>query len=201
LEKQYKTFRKKKKIIEKYNFSSKLYDKRYKALQQEKYSVALNRYEIRGKTFLDLGCGTGLLVEHIFDSKSNQLNGKYHYIGVDISWNMLVSLKSKVIRGKSNSNIMFILSDIENLPFRDNTFKLILSFTSFQNLPNIEDGILDSLRVSAHNCDFKFSILRKKLDLKALVRLLNPIVKNIEIIDQENLEDVVIQGKIIKAQN
>ena len=155
----------------------------------------------KGINFLDLGCGTGLLMEYIFDSKSNQLNGKYHYIGVDISWNMLVSLKSKIIRGKSNSNIMYILSDIENLPFRDNTFKLILSFTSFQNLPNIEDGILDSSRVSAHKCDFKFSILRKKLDLKAIVRLLNPIAKNIKIIDSEILEDVVIQGKIVKEQN
>ncbi|MFX1325705.1 MAG: class I SAM-dependent methyltransferase [Promethearchaeota archaeon] len=198
MEKQYKKYSKKKKIIEEYNLSSEVYDKRYKLLQEEKYKIALDRYNTRGKIILDLGCGTGLLLEFILKSEYDQFNRDSNYIGVDISWNMLIKLKSKIIQRKTISKIMFMLADIENLPFRDNSFNLILSFTSFQNLPNIEKGIFDSLRVSVHNSDLIFTILRKKLELNSFISLLNPIVSDLVIINQENLEDVVIQAKFLK---
>lgn len=198
LEKRDKKYSKKKKIIEEYNFSSEVYDKRYKVLQEEKYKRALNRYNTRGKIILDLGCGTGLLLEFILTSNNVQFKMDLTYIGVDISWNMLKNFKSKIIQRKPISKIMLMLADIENLPFRDNSFNLILSFTSFQNLPNIEKGILDSLRVSVHDSDFIFTILRKKLEQNSLIGLLNPIVSDLVIIDQEDLEDVVIQAKFLK---
>jgi len=87
---------------------------------------------------------------------------------------------------------------MEYLPFRDNTFSSILSLTSFQNLPTIEKGVKEMFRVSKNNTDLKFSILKKKLELELLLEVLKSNIKDPIIIIRNNLEDVIIQGEIIK---
>ena len=147
---------------------------------------------------LDVGCGTGLLVEFILNTDVNKRNLKCNFVAIDISWNMLLEFKSKLFRLKDKANISLMLSDIENLPFRDNLFNLIFSFTSFQNLPGTYEGIQELFRVALINSDLKFSILKKKLDLGALIDFLKPNVKDLEIINEEFLEDIIIQGIISK---
>ena len=116
----------------------------------------------------------------------------------DISWKMLLELKSKALKFKRVKDINLLLSDAENLPFRENMFNSIFSITLFQNLPHIKKGIQELLRVSTQNCDIKFSILRKKIKLQNLLELLEPILKDLEIIDKEQVEDIIIQGTINK---
>ncbi|MFW9999818.1 MAG: class I SAM-dependent methyltransferase [Candidatus Hodarchaeota archaeon] len=199
MEEHFKNKNKKKTIIEKYNSSSHFYDKRYKALQKEKYEIILKNYIANGKTILDLGCGTGLFFEYIVLSLKKQHEIRINYIALDISRNMLLRFKSKVIFHNIKS-INLILSDIEHLPFRDNIFHSIFSITSFQNLPHIQIGIRESFRVSKNNAEYKFSILRKKIELQLLLKIFKPKIKEIEIISKENLEDIIIQGKISKDQ-
>jgi ubiquinone/menaquinone biosynthesis C-methylase UbiE len=197
VEEQPKNRNKKKIIIEKYNSSSQFYDKRYKKIQEEKYEIVLRNYKINGKLILDLGCGTGLFFEYL--SKSSKKQGKINkiYVALDISWNMLLRFKSKIITKKKEA-VDLILSDIEYLPFRDNKFCSIFSLTSFQNLPNIQNGIDESLRVGKNNADYNFSILKKKIDKNLLLALLKPKINEFEIIENENLEDLIVQGKILK---
>ncbi len=194
----FKFLNKKKEIIDNYDASADFYDKRYGAIQGEKYVIVLNNYDLNEKTILDIGCGTGLFIEHIFNSKDYPRVFKCNYIAVDISWNMLLQFKLKLYELKNKTKTLLILADIENLPFRDNSFNLVFSLTSFQNLPNILNGIQESLRVSSNKSDFKFSILRKKLDLNPLLELLTPFVGELEVINKDYIEDIIIQGTVIK---
>lgn len=199
MEEQSKNCNKKKKIIEKYNSTSDFYDKRYKAIQEEKYEIVLKNYRVNEKIILDMGCGTGLFFDYITKSIKKQGERKCNYVGVDISWNMLLRFKSKVINYNYNKYALnLLLSDMEYLPFRQNIFYSIFSLTSFQNLPHIQIGITESFRVSKNNADYKFSILKKKLDLEWLLKILKPKIEEIEVIEKENLEDIIIQGNVLK---
>ena len=188
---------KKKEIIKKYNSSSSFYDSRYRQIQETKYHIILKNFDLTRKVILDLGCGTGLFIEYLSRRKLEQKKNLDYYVGLDISWNMLLEFRSKFEKLKGK-NISLLLSDIENLPFRDNQFFSVLSLTSFQNLPDVKKGIKELLRVSRNRADFKFSILKKKINLKILVDFLKSFVVIDQVLNKENLEDVIIQGKIFK---
>ena len=190
---------KKKEIIKKYNSSSSFYDSRYRQIQETKYHIILKNFDLSRKVILDLGCGTGLFIEYLSRRKLEQKKNLDYYVGLDISWNMLLEFRSKFEKLKGK-NISLLLSDIENLPFRDNQFFSVLSLTSFQNLPDVKKGIKELLRVSRNRADFKFSILKKKINLKILVDFLKSFVVIDQVLNKENLEDVIIQGKVFKRK-
>lgn len=199
MEEHSKNHNKKKKIIEKYNSTSHFYDKRYGLIQKEKYEILLNNYRADRRLILDLGCGTGLFFEYIKNSLLYNEEIKFNYIGIDISWNMLLEFKSKIIKSNCRNCIPnLILSDIDCLPFRDNIFLSIFALTSFQNLPHIKNGVIESFRISKNNAEFKFSILRKKLDLESVLKIFKTKIKDLIITNNENLEDIMIQGIIVK---
>ncbi|MCK4381025.1 MAG: hypothetical protein KAW51_07780, partial [Candidatus Lokiarchaeota archaeon] len=91
-----------------------------------------------------------------------------------------------------------ILADIEYLPFRENIFVSIFSLTSFQNLPHLHKGLHELFRVSKNKAEFKFSILKKNLELELLLEILRPIIKDLKVIKEENLEDFIVQGSLLK---
>jgi len=197
LEENSKNHNKKKKIIKDYNKTAHFYDNRYNRIQQEKYEILTKNYRINGKQILDLGCGTGLFFEYLIKTTVAKDITKSNYIAVDISWNMLLKFKSKTFKDDNSGHLPnFILSDIDHLPFRENTFDIIFTFTSFQNLPSIRNGIEELTRVCKNNADFIFSILKKNLDLNSLLKILELYVKDIIVIQKEKLEDIIIQGKI-----
>lgn len=196
--KNFKPLSKKQEIINSYDSSAGYYDNRYRKIQEEKYDIILNNYDLLEKRILDNGCGTGLLIEYLLNSKINHHIFKCKYVAVDISWKMLCKFKKKLLKLRNKPNVLFVLSDMENLPFRNNSFNLIFSLTSFQNLPNILNGIRESLRVSVNKGDIKFSILRKKLELDEVKNLLTPFVKDLEVTNKEDIEDIIIQGIVIK---
>ena len=194
----FKFLNKKKEIIDNYDASADFYDKRYRAIQEEKYDIVLDNYDLNEKTILDIGCGTGLFTEHIFNSKDHPRVLKCNFIAVDISWNMLLQFKLKLFKLKNKTEILLLLADMENLPFRDNSFNLVFSLTSFQNLPNILNGIRESLRVGSNKSVVKFSTLRKKLELNPILELLTPFVEDLEVINKDYIEDIIIQGTVKK---
>ncbi|UCD00482.1 MAG: class I SAM-dependent methyltransferase [Promethearchaeota archaeon] len=196
MKKRTKTSNKKKRIIDDYNSSAHFYDRRYRQIQLEKYDLILNNYHLNGKIISDIGCGTGLLFEYISNLKRDEKRVKYKFVAIDISWNMLLEFKSKVENYKTKNNLELILGDIENLPFRGNTFHSIFSLTSFQNLPYLKKGLRESFKVCKNNADFRFSILKKSIDLKNLKDMLKLKIKNPCIINEKELEDFVIVGKV-----
>ena len=134
-------FRKKNDIKNQYNLSADFYNNRYRNIQYEKYSRMLNSMELKGM-ILDLGSGTGMLSEFL----------NKEIIGVDFSIKML-----------KKSGKYKILGDAENLPFKNDTFDIVLSFTLIQNLPNF--GVFKEVRrILKPNSLFILTVLRKKYD-------------------------------------
>jgi ubiquinone/menaquinone biosynthesis C-methylase UbiE len=197
LEEHSNNHKKKKRIIKNYDLSSHFYDKRYKAIQEEKYEILVQNYRANGKRILDMGCGTGLFFEYFKKYILDKRTKKIDYIGLDISWNMLLQFKSKLFIPHVPN---LILSDIEFLPFRNNVFHSIFALTSFQNLPGIQKGIIESLRVSKNNADFNFSILKKKIELKSLLYILKSKINHLKTLESDKLEDIIITGKISKGE-
>ena len=94
-----------------YDKTSDIYNNRYHSIQFEKYSFALKDVQLSGK-ILDLGSGTGLLSKFL----------KKKLISIDISKKMLIKSNSKNVQG-----------DMSELPFKDNSFDTILSFSALMN--------------------------------------------------------------------
>ncbi|MFX1390216.1 MAG: class I SAM-dependent methyltransferase [Promethearchaeota archaeon] len=197
MEDENKIHNKKEKIISDYNKTASIYDKRYEAIQDEKYQTVIANYRDFNKIILDLGSGTGLFFEYLLKSNLIKLNTRCKYVAIDISMNMLLKFRSKIFKYNNlKCRPNFILSDIDYLPFREDIFELVFSFTSFQNLPYIKRGIKELVRVSKTNAHSILSILKKNLDLDYLLNILKSYMKDIIVIQKENLEDFIIQGKI-----
>ena len=192
--------KKKQEIIKNYDLTSDFYDKRYVKIQHEKYNLVFQNFELTNKIILDAGCGTGLLFDYFLNFFECKFIVNYHYVAIDISNNMLKEFKSKLnqkvesIRTKVN----LILSDLENLPIRENIFNSVFSFTSFQNLPDIFKGLSESFRVIKDGADVYFSILKKKLNMEQVNLRLQTSLKNMKTINQEFLEDIIFIGKALK---
>jgi SAM-dependent methyltransferase len=77
----------------------------------------------KDSNILDLGCGSGRNMEY----------KDYNFIGVDNCINFINIAKSK--------NLNVILSDITNLPFKNNTFDGIIAIASFHHLYTINRRI------------------------------------------------------------
>ncbi|MFX0187427.1 MAG: class I SAM-dependent methyltransferase [Candidatus Hodarchaeota archaeon] len=191
---------KKKEIIIKYNSTSDYYERRYKEIQYNKYKIVLKSYAVGGKIILDAGCGTGLLYDFLINSLERIKTPFYSYIAIDISINMLKIFKLKNLNKdkKIGNKLNLILCDLENLPIRSNIFNSFFSLTSLQNLPHIVDGVKEMLRVVKDNADIKFSILNKNIDLNKLISQLKSRIFELQILNNEIVEDVIIQGKKLK---
>ena len=114
---------KKREIIDKYNQTSEFYDRRYIKIQEDKYRLILNDITINEKLILDTGCGTGLLFDYMESSFENLNSQDFHYVGMDISINMLKRFQFKI--DQKSKKIHLILSDLENLPLREKIFDLL----------------------------------------------------------------------------
>ncbi len=102
--------------------------------------------DVEGKTVLDLGCGTGILLPHVVDNGGN-------YIGVDISDNMLTELKGTYLINSGaqteGENVKLILGDIQEMALPNDVDTAIgLGFMEyFDNPQAVMEKIYGSLKV------------------------------------------------------
>jgi len=189
---------KKKNIIAKYNSTSRFYDDRYRNIQNSKFKLLLKNFKFDDKIILDAGCGTGLLFEFFLRFNQRMLNRKLRYIGLDISWKMLKQFLYKINKRSSIKRVNLILGDIENLPFREEKIHKIFAVTSFQNLYDIEKGLRELIRVGQQGTSLNLSILRKNLNLDNIYSYLKSETEDLNLIRLEKVEDVIIQGNLLK---
>ena len=189
---------KKKNIIAKYNSTSTFYDDRYRNIQNSKFKLLLKNFKFDNKIILDAGCGTGLLFEFLIRSDQQKYKRKLRYIGLDISWKMLKQFLYKINKVTSIKRVNLILGDIENLPFREEKIYRIFAVTSLQNLLDIENGLRELIRVGQQGTPLNLSILRKNLNLDNIYSCLKSEIADLNLIRLEKVEDVIIQGNLLK---
>lgn len=130
---------------ERYDSTATLYNRRYRDLQETKYSIMVD-FPVKGR-ILDIGCGTGLFYD--FLRRKNREN-RWTYIGVDLSPEMLK-------RGNAPGKI---LADCEKLPLKSEGFEYAFSFTVLQNLRS-HTMIHEALRILKKGGTFVMTTLRK----------------------------------------
>jgi len=131
-----------------YNKIAKSYNELHKAEQLNKVNLIINLLNIKDEKILDVGCGTAFY-SNLFKN----------YTGIDPSKEMLNQSKEKLIYGKG-----------ENLPFKDNSFEIVISISAIHNYNNPIKGIKEIKRVAKNKIAisvFKraknFKIIEKKL--------------------------------------
>lgn len=92
-----------------------------------------------GQRVLDVGCGTGILEERLVS-----LNPYVEIVGVDPSSRMLVQSEAKFIE---KTNVTFIQSSAESLPFEDEAFDLVLSASAMHYFEDPAGALGEMCRV------------------------------------------------------
>ena len=106
---------------------------------------------------LDLGCGTGLLQEF--------LGRKVKLFGCDFSEKMLS-------KAKSRGEIISICDLNRKLPYENEKFTTILSFTVLQNVEEQENFLREAKRVLKRDGIFVLTTLKKVTGEKQLIKLI-----------------------------
>ncbi|ADI32247.1 class I SAM-dependent methyltransferase [Staphylothermus hellenicus] len=124
-----------------YNITARTYDSLYKKEQYIKYNYVFEELRlIPGKNVLDIGCGTGLLIEYLLSKK---LDLFHRYLCVDPSIEMLKNAIDK----HSDPRIIYVLSYAEDLALTNQSINSIFMFTVWNNIPETnKESILDKIK-------------------------------------------------------
>jgi malonyl-CoA O-methyltransferase len=106
------------------------------------------------RTVLDIGSGTGMLL--------GNLAGIYpeaRLVGLDLAFAMCLAARSALIQIPS---ISLFTGNAEALPFRDDSFDLIVSTSTFQWLGELHRVFAEAFRVLAPDGEFIFAMFGEK---------------------------------------
>ena len=148
--------------MRRYDLTAEIYDARYREEQEAKYEAALGRVSIDGMGILDVGCGTGLLFDHIA-TKAEMT------VGVDLAKRLLVQANE---RSRHFGNVYLVQADADHLPFKPGFFGVVFVFTVLQNLPKPSQTLLEIARTARLEACIVVTGLKKTLSLQAFRSLL-----------------------------
>lgn len=172
-------WKKKRDIIRRYDITADIYDLRYEQEQIEKYAAAMD--SLKKKRFrhvLDVGCGTGLLFDHIEKAES--------IVGIDISRKTLLRAK---IRAADRPSIHLIRADADSMPVNTRVFSHSFAVTVIQNSPNPVRTLNEIVRVSRDNALVVITGLKRIFSREAFESLLLKAGLYVEALkDEEGLK-------------
>ena len=114
------------------------------------------------KWLLDIGCGTAPMISLLKEKYPSK-----KYTGIDLTPRMI-----EVAKSKNLDNAEFIVGDAENLPFKDNSFDIIINSQSFHHYPNPQSFFNEVSRVLKPNGKL---ILRDNTSAKWVLWIINNI--------------------------
>lgn len=118
-----------------YDLYADSYEKDYEYLNSFENDAVLKALgNLKGKKVLDVGCGTGRLIRFMIESGAE-------VSGVDISEGML-----KIAR-KNFPEIEFFKTEVENLPFEDNSFDLVVAVFVIVHLKDLNGFFSEVYRI------------------------------------------------------
>jgi len=123
------------------------------------YDFALNVIDFSGGlNVLDAGCGTGYFCKMAADKG-------YGVTGIDATPGFIERAKQRVPAGR------FLVGDIEELPFADNSFDIVSGFNAFQYAASTANALAEAKRVLAANGKLVVMIWGNKADCEAATYL------------------------------
>lgn len=96
-----------------------------------------------GKTILDIGCGTGVLLHAL----AEMVAPDGQVVGIDSSDLMIQEAKKRAVGAKGN--LEFEVMDARDLQFADDTFDVVTSTIVFEHVPDVDKAIAEAFRVTA----------------------------------------------------
>ena len=90
----------------------------------------------RYESLLDVGCGTGFLLDLLAET------GRRRLFGLDLSEEMI-----KVARGKNIPGATFLQGSADSLPYLDESFDVVTCSQSFHHYPHQERAVAEAYRV------------------------------------------------------
>jgi len=170
---------KKRRIMRRYDLTAHIYDIRYAEEQAAKIEAALKSVSVEDNSVvLDVGCGTGLLFNHVADKAET-------IVGLDISRKILLQAKE---RSGKFANVHLIWADADNLPFNNEVFSHVFAITLIQNMPNPAKTLNEVKRFTKNNAVIVVTGLKKKFPLENFERLLRKFGLNVIEIKNANLK-------------
>lgn len=137
--------------------------------------------DLHGKSLLDVACGDG--TDLIFYKEKGAIVS-----GIDASEELVGIAKSKL----SDSDIRVAL--IENLPYTDNSFDIVVSKYAIQTSENIEKSLTELSRVAKQGALIVYLVthpLRQFLEKKEKFR---------DYYKQEKVDSVLFKGEIVAQE-
>lgn len=98
------------------------------------FNGLLSKKELKDKKFLEIGCGLGY-----FSNKAFKMGAKV--TGVDIGPNLVAINKKLTPKGN------FLVASASKLPFKDNSFDIVLSTEVIEHVDNQDKAIKEMFRV------------------------------------------------------
>lgn len=128
----------KRRVRAEYDALAPHYERRWSGYIAASVEETLKRvHPIQGERVLDVGCGTGLLLERIVDRYPDS-----QVTGVDLSPAMVAQASRRLAR-----RVTLEVADAEALPFSTHSFDLVLSVSSFHFWPAPKDALAELRRV------------------------------------------------------
>lgn len=110
----------------------------YSKYPRECYPYVLKAVsDIKFNRVLDLGCGTGVILEEI-----GRRNGEAELFGLDLSENMILQAERRL-----SADAELLVGDAEELPYEDDSFDLVCCVESFHHYPNPKKALSEIQRV------------------------------------------------------
>lgn len=137
-----------------YDEISQGYEELYREEQQKKLDYISQFFTPqKDDLLLDVGCGTGVTTRY-WDCRR---------VGIDPA--------IKLIRRAKNA--YYLNGEAEHLPFKDNSFDVVVSITAIQNFHDIKKGLAEIKRVGKER--FVLSALKKSEKIKGIRREIQKI--------------------------
>ena len=146
-----------------FDLQAEKYDTTFYSQHAKKlYPYMLNEIiQSYGNTVLDLGCGTGMLMEQVIsEDRMRQV------IGLDISKSMIDIAKQRI----GNKGYL-VVGDSEKLPFDDLSFDIVYCNDSFHHYPNPRKVIEEVKRVLKYEGIFIIGDVYQPLIMRQIVNL------------------------------
>ncbi len=138
-------------------YDDKRHDGYHKMIDEQAAEIVRRVGE--GKRILEVGCGTGLILQRVvqFASKAQ---------GIDLSEGMLAKAKERGLDVQQ--------ADATNLPFEDETFDVVYSFKVLAHLENWDKAIEEMMRVLKPDGFLIVDVYNKKSVRYLLKKLFGP---------------------------